>query len=338
MRELFHQLKERMEAGERTALVTIVASSGSTPRGAGARMLVGRTGRLCGTIGGGRVEFEAEQRAKACLQSEVSDLEHYRLYTNEIADLGMICGGETDAHFRTVGPDEKGIYEMLLKIEEQFAENRSTWIAYDLSEKTKCAIAIYNDICGVCGMALPAEVFRSRPQGSCKVLAGEKEYYVEKLIAGERVYIFGGGHVSQALVPALDAVGFSCVVLEDRAEFAKTELFKNLAETMLIDMDHISEAVSVSADDYVCVMTRGHQNDLNVQAQILKTPAKYIGVIGSRKKTKAVNKRLQEMGYTESDTARITSPIGLDLGGETPAEIAVSITAQLIMVRAGRTI
>jgi xanthine dehydrogenase accessory factor len=338
MRELFRQLKERMEAGERTVLVTIVASSGSTPRGAGARMLVGRTGRLCGTIGGGRVEFEAEQRAKAYLQSEISDLEHYRLYANEIADLGMICGGETDAHFRTVGPDEKDIYEMLFKIEEQFAEHRSTWIAYDLSEKTKCAIAIYNDACGVCGMALPDEIFRSRPQGSCKVLSDGKEYYVEKLITGERVYIFGGGHVSQALVPALNAVGFTCVVLEDRAEFAKDELFGNLAETMLIDMDHISEAVSVSADDYVCVMTRGHQNDLNVQAQILKTPAKYIGVIGSRKKTKAVNKKLQEMGYTERDTARIISPIGLDLGGETPAEIAVSITAQLIMVRAGRTI
>lgn len=104
----------------------------------------------------------------------------------------------------------------------------------------------------------------------------------------------------------------------------------------LVDFDHISDTVTVGPDDYVVVMTRGHMYDTVVQAQALKTPCRYIGVIGSRHKKAGVFQKLMDMGFTEKDLQRITTPIGLDIAAETPAEIAVSIAAQLIGIRAER--
>ena len=113
-----------------------------------------------------------------------------------------------------------------------------------------------------------------------------------------------------------------------------TTLFPGAEETRLIQNGDPAAYAGITAEDYVAVMTRGHKDDLTVQAQALKTPAKYIGVIGSRKKTAAVFAKLRDMGYTDADLQRITTPIGLSIKAETPAEIAVSIAAQLIQLRA----
>lgn len=106
-------------------------------------------------------------------------------------------------------------------------------------------------------------------------------------------------------------------------------------DVRLVDFENIYDSVEINEGDYVCVMTRGHAFDAIVQAQVLKSPAYYIGVIGSAHKKKGVFQKLsEEYGYTEKDFARITSPIGLPILAETPAEIAISIAAQLIEERA----
>lgn len=274
MRQLFQQLEKTLEAGKDAVLVTVVASSGSTPRGAGATMLVTEQGRVAGTIGGGAVEYRSEQLALEALKAGQSRLESFRLRPNEVQDLGMICGGDVDVSFRYLAG------------------------------------------------------------GNPEALEWARQERARLLPAG-RVFIFGGGHVAQALVPALAAVDFRCVVLEDREDFCRPELFPGVEETRLIQNDDPAAYRDITAEDYVAVMTRGHKDDLTVQAQVLKTPARYIGVIGSRRKTAAVFAKLKEMGYTDADLQRITTPIGLDIKAETPAEIAVSVTAQLIMLRAG---
>ena len=156
-----------------------------------------------------------------------------------------------------------------------------------------------------------------------------------RLLPPGRVYIFGGGHVSQALVPALTAVEFRCVVLEDRAEFCRAELFPGAEEILLIDNARTADFVELTGEDWVVIMTRGHKDDLLIQSQVMKTPVRYIGVIGSRQKTAAVTAKLREMGFSDADFQNVWAPIGLPIRSETPAEIAVSITAQLILDRAG---
>lgn len=175
--------------------------------------------------------------------------------------------------------------------------------------------------------------FRYLSGGESSDLAWVQEEKARLLPPG-RVYIFGGGHVAQALVPALAAVEFRCVVLEDREDFCRPALFPGAEETRLIQNDDPAAYAGITAEDYVAIMTRGHKDDLTVQVHALKTPARYIGVIGSRRKTAAVFSKLREMGYTDADLQRITTPIGLDIKAETPAEIAVSIAAQLIQLRA----
>lgn len=156
-----------------------------------------------------------------------------------------------------------------------------------------------------------------------------------RLFPAGRVYIFGGGHVSQALVPALTAVEFRCVVLEDRAEFCRSELFPGVEEVLLIDNSRVADFVELTKEDWVVIMTRGHKDDLLIQSQVMKAPVRYIGVIGSRQKTAAVTAKLRDMGFSNADFQKVWAPIGLPIRSETPAEIAVSIAAQLILERAG---
>ena len=197
-------------------------------------------------------------------------------------------------------------------------------------------MGVYGGKSGVFGLSLPSALTGALGGKPCQLTDGGRTYYCEPLFRAGRVYVFGGGHVSQALVPALTAVDFRCVVLEDRPEFCRPELFPGVEETRLVDNARLADFVTVDERDYVVVMTRGHKDDQAVQAQMLRTPAHYIGVIGSRRKTAGVFARLREEGFTDADLARITTPIGLDIKAETPAEIAVSIAAQLIQVRAER--
>lgn len=188
------------------------------------------------------------------------------------------------------------------------------------------------DLGMLCGGEIEVS-FRYLPAGG-QSLAWVREEWARTARPG-RVYIFGGGHVSRKLVPALAAVEFRCVVLENRAEFALPALFPEAEEVRCIDYARAAQEAALTADDYVVIMTRGHQDDLLIQAQVMRTPVRYIGVIGSRQKTAALTAALREMGFTDADLARVHAPIGLPIRSETPAEIAVSITAQLILVRAG---
>lgn len=274
MQSVYEVLARILACGEDAVLVTIRSSTGSSPRGAGAAMVMTKAGRAAGTVGGGAVEHQCELAAGEALARRRSRQETYPLHPAEEDNLGMICGGEVTVDFRFLpGGDEAAL----------------DWVG--------------------------AERERRRPAG--------------------RVCIFGGGHVAQALVPALAAVDFRCVVLEDRPEFCRPALFPGAEETRLIDYARVSDFVDLTPEDWAVIMTRGHQDDLLVQAQVMRTPVRYIGVIGSKQKTANLTAKLLGMGFTSQDFRRVCAPIGLPIRSETPAEIAVSIAAQLILDRAG---
>lgn len=333
--ELIEALKSYIDEKIPVVLLTIYERAGSAPRGAGAHMIVGEKGRLFGTIGGGAVEYEAEQRALQVLQEQQSCRAHYYLKQNEIQDLGMVCGGEVDVAFTYLDPKRASTLANLKFCLQLQKQEETAWLILELTDEFGGDYAFYGRKSGCCGMAVPDTVVDQMISAYGTVQTQDRIYYYERLTQPGRVYIFGGGHVAQALVPALSAVDFSCVILEDREEFCKPELFPKAERVMKIDMQHISDFVEITEEDYVCVMTRGHKDDTIVQEQILRTPAKYIGVIGSRKKKAAVFQALKNAGLTDADLARVTTPIGLEIQAETPAEIAVSITAQMILVRAG---
>jgi len=169
------------------------------------------------------------------------------------------------------------------------------------------------------------------------ISAADPGSIVEDLKTKDRAYIFGGGHVAQELVPVLSHVGFRCVVMDDREEFTKKELFPGAEEVICGDLQNIADYMTIGNDDYVCVMTRGHAYDTVVQAQVLKCRPTYCGVIGSAFKAAGVRRTLkEEYGLLDEELDLVTTPIGLNIKGETPAEIAISIAAQMILHRAER--
>lgn len=338
MRKLFQLLGETLNKKEDAVLVTVVASSGSTPRGAGARMLITKEGRLRGTIGGGAVEYKSEERAREVLEKKSSHMEQFLLRKNQVQDLGMVCGGDVNVYFHYISHENDQMKALVTAIEESYKSREVCWLINDVSEDSQGEMAIYGQKSGLKGMEVPEEVLNALGTKPAQVEADGRLYYCEKLVQSGIVYIFGGGHVAQALVPALAAVDFRCMVLEDREDFCKPELFPGAIGTMLIDNNKVNEYIDIQEEDYLCIMTRGHKDDMIIQSQVLATPAHYIGVIGSRKKTASVFAQLRERGWSDEDFKRITTPIGLDIKGETPAEIAVSITAQLIENRASRMV
>ncbi len=333
MRKMFRIMADRLGAGEALVLVTVIAASGATPRGAGARMLVGEKGRICGTIGGGAVEYRSTQIAAEVLRERGSREHSFALNLNDVQNLGMICGGAVNVFFRFLPAHDAETIALAKRAETLFAEGRDLWLVAELSDGGK--MGLYTKEEGWFGIDAPETLGGGLGRHAGRQICEGRDLYCEQINSSGRVFVFGCGHVAQELVPVLSHVGFRCVALDDRPEFADAKRIPAAEKVLLIDFERIADSIEIGAEDYVCVMTRGHAFDTVVQAQVLKTPARYIGVIGSAAKKAGVCKRLsREYGFGESDLARITSPIGLPIRAETPAEIAISIAAQMIQVRA----
>lgn len=151
----------------------------------------------------------------------------------------------------------------------------------------------------------------------------------------ERLILCGGGHVSLELAHMAARLDFAVSVIDDRAEFANTQRFP-MAEVYAQDFESALKDLGSRENDYFAVLTRGHAFDTECVAQILRGEFAYLGMIGSRAKVAAVRARLTELGFSPAEIDRVHAPIGLNLGGQTPAEIAVSIAAQLVQIRAAR--
>ena len=335
MRTMLKTMAEMLRAGEDLVLVTVIASSGATPRGAGARMLIGKNGRVCGTIGGGAVEYRSEHIAAEVLRDKRSGERDFSLTKDDVQNLGMICGGAVNVFFRYVPAGDADTLMIADRAEELFQKGCDLWLLSEISDGGR--LGLYAHDTGFIGVSAPDWLLSTLSRHPQRTVKAGRDFYAEQISSSGRVYVFGCGHVAQELVPVLSHVGFRCVALDDREDFAKPELFPSAEEVILVDFERISDYVNLSSEDYACVMTRGHAFDAVVQAQLLKTPACYIGVIGSAHKKAGVFQKLRdEYGFADGDFERITSPIGLDIKAETPAEIAISIAGQLIERRAVR--
>lgn len=333
MKKMFSLMEQKLTSGENLVLVTVIASSGATPRGAGARMLVGKDGRICGTIGGGAVEYRSEKIALSLLKDQTSLEYDFSLTRDDVQNLGMICGGAVTVYFRFLPASDPQILEIVRKAVTLFDEGEDLWLLSEISDGGR--LGLYTRQEGFLGISAPEHLEARLTQKPSRILMDGRDFFAEQISASGKVYVFGCGHVAQELVPVLSHVGFRCVVLDDRPEFANRELFPTAEQVGLIDFTDIGSTVAIGEKDFVCIMTRGHAYDAAIQAQVLRTPACYIGVIGSASKKAGVFQKLrEEHGFTDEDFARITSPIGLSIGAETPAEIAISIAGQMIALRA----
>ena len=336
MRELFTALRAALDRGEEAVLCTIVASSGSAPRGAGARMAVFADGGSLGTIGGGAVEAKSREEALDLLRSGGGRLVcAFDLTPNQVRDIGMICGGRVTVAFQVLGAAHLPMVEAVLEALDRPEED--AWLITPVGEGAPVGLGLYDGARGP-RFAVPLSPEELRPLlRSRGVLRKESPAcYVEPLVQAGVVYLFGGGHVGRELCPVLAHVGFRVVLFDDRPQAALPQHFPQASRVILGDYRRIFDHITVTDRDYVVIMTPGHQSDFEVLSQVLTTPASYVGCIGSRHKVAATRERLAGLGFSPADMDRVHSPIGLPIGGETPAEIAISIAAEMIAHRSGR--
>ena len=309
MNGIFTTLLYEMEKHHDTVLCTIIADSGSTPRGKGAQMLVGDAGLLSGTIGGGAVEGGAIALGQTLLRERRSAVHEYKLRHNDGEDIGMVCGGDVTVHLQFIAAGDPVWKELAGSVMQRIA----------LRQPGALVLALDGG----------APALRDVPET-------DSAHIALPLPIGERAILFGGGHCSLALCPLLTTVGFRVTVVDDRPELVTKERFPTADAVICCDLNRVTETVPIGEEDYVVVMTNGHSHDFAVQEQVLRGKYAYIGVIGSRAKTASVNARLREAGISEAAIASVHTPIGTAIKAVTPEEIAVSIAGEMICVRATR--
>src|SRR5438477_8116512 len=164
------------------------------------------------------------------------------------------------------------------------------------------------------------------------ICGGTLEVFVEPILPQPVAYLFGGGHISTALAKSASAAGFGIVVVDDREQFANKDCFP-MAHDLFASYDDAFQRIQPNASSYLVIVTRGHRDDMRVLAWAVRTPARYVGMIGSRRKVLSVYQALEKEGYAPDEFSRVYAPMGLEIGALSPEEIAISITAELVAVR-----
>ena len=343
MREILRETLGLLESGEPFALVTLVAQQGSTPRAAGAQMLVRPDGSIAGTIGGGLLEATMMREAAEAIAAGRSHLSAVALTGESVSGPVMICGGNAAVLVAFVPAGDVDLQALLGGLEQARADERAAWLYTFFAARpgpTEVSYCLLRDGADPVGelpcapAVLHALAGKLAVHGSAELPDG-RSVSVEALLPPTTAVICGAGHVAQALAPVAAAVGFDVVVLDDRPEFAVAERFPAASRVVRLEtFDDAFAGLAITPRSFIVIVTRGHVHDFSTLKQALRTPAGYIGLMGSASKREKIFGALAAEGYSAAARERIYSPIGVAIGAETPAELAVSITAELIRERA----
>lgn len=353
--DFFISLFEILQKKQPVLLATIVSQHGSSPRGTGARMAITTNKGQIGTIGGGRLEGILHDRFDELIKAQTSVILDFQLSEAEAANLDMICGGSISILVDPIHPENHELVSVYEKISQIILSQRQAWILSLLPDRQfiekphKCIFTVDQEISGTW---VPSLSFHNNfPQ---KVSYQKNEFFlsnldsiVPQIISSERyriflepigkhstVFIVGAGHIAQKLAPLTTMVGFRTVVMDDRDDYISHDRFPTVEKTIsLDDFNNVFQDVNIDRTSFIVIVTRGHQFDKSVLHQALNSNAGYIGMIGSRRKIKLTFEALVKEGVSEADLQNIHSPIGLNIGAETPEEIAISIVAELIQIR-----
>jgi xanthine dehydrogenase accessory factor len=357
MQDIYSEIVKALGRKEGLALATLITRVGSAPRAVGAKYLVKEDGASVGSIGGGCVEAEVWQEAKEVMMKGKGRVLHFNLTSEQLAEGGLICGGNIDIFLEPLREDSLNIYREVLKIKQQGGAGiLATVISVDGASHKREGVKVFIKASGEkTGSLFMGKELEERILGEAdRVLRGRKieilsissekidhpwkklEILLEPIISEPTVYIFGAGHISQQLAPFVKKVDFKTVVIDDREMFANRERFPQSDEVIVTEFEKAFEKLIIDQSSYIVIVTRGHLYDGLILEMAVKTDARYIGMIGSKKKIQTLYQNLLRKGIPKEALDKVHAPIGLDIHSETPEEIAVSIIAQLIMERRGK--
>ena len=349
MREVIQGAIDDLKDGQPCVLATVVRTKGSTPQKAGAMLLVRQDGTGVGTLGGGCVEGDIWFAAKEILRlNGGAEFKDYYLNEDIAARDGLVCGGTMYFYLEPLR-DQKDFITVGNEILE----------AYDGGQPVSLATVV-NAVDG--GPALGSKLLL-RSDGTVSGSFGNAEFDAQVIVVSRKVadiganesfnlsdgtevfvdgfttpptlVMVGGGHVGKATADLAYSLGYRVYLVDDRPEFCNEERFPYAEERVIETYDKWTDHLDLNVNSFVVVATRGHRFDDMALESALKTRARYIGVLGSRRKTIMIYRRLLQQGVPLERIKEVYAPIGLNIGAVEPEELAVSIMSEIIMVRRG---
>jgi xanthine dehydrogenase accessory factor len=343
-------MSDLARAGRRFALATVVRTLGSTPQVVGAKMLVvddDERGRAAGTLGGGCVEADAILAGREAIRSGGRSLRAYELTEDLAWNTGLVCGGTMwilaergEDALRVGGRD-------VLDALAQAASGGPPVAVVTLLARAgrevlfagRMVVRPDGDVSGSLGgadldrRAVDAAVDQL-PHGAARLVSLDESHdvLIEPVAGRPQLVVAGGGHVALAIARQAHLLDFDVTVLEDRPAFADPGRFGG-ARVLGGHIPETLASLDYGWSSFIVIATRGHKLDGDCVLEAVKTTAPYIGLLGSRRKTILIAEMLRERGVPEERIAAIHAPVGLDLGGRTPAEIALSVMAEITQIR-----
>ncbi|GAU77645.1 XdhC family aldehyde oxidoreductase maturation factor [Fusibacter sp. 3D3] len=344
MNSIWHSLKKILEAKEDCVLATIIDKSGSAPRSFGAHMIICDNMSIIGTIGGGKLEAVTMETARAVFKQKRSLIQSFSLTGEEASETDMICGGAGEILLDYISADEASNLEVVNALIACLKKREKAWLCTIINQngdRQQCLVEAKGCVTGE--LKGEGEFYKRMISNPAKVILHSERFeckrvVIEPIQSGGYLYVFGAGHVSQKLVGVAEKVGFDSIVIDDRPEFLNAERFPNVTLILVSSLEEPLPKLPYDRDSYMVIVTRGHMHDKTILDQVLHVPSAYIGMIGSRHKRDLIYKDLiEQKGYRSEAFSNVHCPIGLEIFAESPEEIAVSIVAELIKVRAQNT-
>jgi xanthine dehydrogenase accessory factor len=341
MKNIYEEIGELIADGETIATATVIRTQGSTPREVGAKMVVRPSGDIVGTIGGGCGEAAAYQVAVSAIGDGKRETIRLELTDDVTLDTEMVCGGVMSVF---IDLWNQGDLELLEAVNEGFKEHKRVALATPLPPvqgRPRRLILPDGQTVGTLGDAeldasVTSQALEAMTEGTSRVVTGPQkgqELFIEVQISPPTLIIAGGGHIALPLARLGTMMGFRVVVLDDRPDFANRERFPEVDEVLAADFGETLCSYPIDDQTYVAIMTRGHSHDMECLLQVIESPAAYIGMIGSRRRVRGVFELVKAEGCSEEALARVHAPIGLDIGAQTPEEIALSIMSEVVKAR-----
>lgn len=335
---IYKKAVEVLKTGENIALVTVISTTGSTPGKVGYKMLVWSKDRnTLGTIGGGFVEAEIIGSAKNMLPTPENKVVKISLGKTEDDERG-ICGGSIEFLIETFDKKALPLFEQLTGAIENADKGVLLSIISPGRPPEKSLLQNAAQISNAAHINLPSQTAESiqkliTREESAKISTGDgTQLFIETVAGPPVVFIFGAGHLAYYIAQYAKSMNFRITVCDDRPEFANKERFPD-ADIIVETFDTVFDKININKNSYIVIVTKGHKHDEIVLEQAVKTNAKYIGMVGSKRKVLTIFKHLQERGVPMETLSRVHSPIGVSIGAVTPEEIALSIVCELVKIR-----
>ena len=349
MREILSDLQDALQHNQPVAYPVLVETRGSTPQKAGATMLVFPDGSQAGTLGGGCVEAEVKRKALRLLDEGEREIFTFNLDGDYGWDDGLICGGRMTMLVDPVRPGDDHSY--FQKLNELIAadEGCTETIIFDpekagggdaadryLLDHTGTVVATRTTQSAIRNpqSAIPPALLAnlrdltSRPRA---YVAGGVSYLPR--LKRCRLVIVGGGHIGQKVAHLAADADFDIWVIDDREQYCNSDRFPFAKRLIVAEIDAALSGLEVDESTFCIIVTRGHNHDEEALYHLAEKPAKYVGLIGSKRKIKLIFEDLLREGISRDALERVHAPLGLDIGSQTVPEIAMSIVAELIACR-----